>query len=109
MIMMIQFSWVLYYFQRNRVLMSNDVIWGLIWWGEELIEIIEVGGCARDFRVSIHLLALNRQSLNSQFLSAGREKTSKKPLKRLRSGGWFRLGKVLSTLNDFGIPKEPLT
>jgi len=37
------------------------------------------GGCARDFRVSIHLLALNRQSLNSQFLSAGKEKTSKKP------------------------------
>ena len=66
--------------------------------------------CARDFRVSIHLLALNRQSLNSSlFLFAGREKMSKKPLKRLRSGGWFRLGKVLSTLNDFGTPKEPFT
>ena len=32
-----------------------------------------------------------------------------KTLKRSRSGGWFRLGKVLSTLNDFGTPKEPLT
>lgn len=44
MIMMMHFSLVLYYVQRNRVLMSNDVIWGLIWWGEELNEIIEVGG-----------------------------------------------------------------
>ena len=40
----------------------------------------EIRVCARDFRVSIHWLALNRQSLNSQFLSAGREKTSKKTL-----------------------------
>jgi len=32
-----------------------------------------------------------------------------KTLMRSRSGGWFRIGKVLSTLNDFGTPKEPLT
>jgi len=31
-----------------------------------------------------------------------------KTLMRSRSGGWFRIGKVLSTLNDFGTPKEPL-
>jgi len=44
MIMIMHFSLVLYYFQWNRVLMSNDLIWGLIWWGEELNEIIEVVG-----------------------------------------------------------------
>jgi len=42
--MMMHFSLVLYYFRRNRVLMSNDVIWGLIWGGGELNKIIEVGG-----------------------------------------------------------------
>jgi len=31
-----------------------------------------------------------------------------KTLMRSRSGGWFRVGKMLSTLNDFGTPKEPL-
>ena len=31
-----------------------------------------------------------------------------KTLMRSRSGGWFRIGKVLSTLNDFGTLKEPL-
>jgi len=43
--------------------------------------------CARDFRVSIHLLVLNRQSLNSQFLSAGREKTSKNPFLEIKVRG----------------------
>jgi len=30
-------------------------------------------------------------------------------LMRSRSEGWFRIGKVLRTLNDFSTPKEPLT
>jgi len=35
--------------------------------------------CARDFRVSIHSLVLNLQSLNSQLLFVGSEKVSKHP------------------------------
>ncbi|AES68362.2 F-box and associated interaction domain protein [Medicago truncatula] len=55
------------------------------------------------------LIDLNRQSLNSQFLFVGREKMSKNPYRDFGFGGWFRIGKVLNTLNDFGTPKEPLT
>ena len=35
--------------------------------------------CARDFRMSRHYLVVNRQSLNSLLLFAGREKVSKNP------------------------------
>jgi len=37
---MMDFSWVLDYFLGNRVLMCNDMIWGLIRWGGELNKII---------------------------------------------------------------------
>ncbi|AES59065.1 F-box/RNI/FBD-like domain protein [Medicago truncatula] len=65
--------------------------------------------CAPRFSDIKPLIDLNRQSLNSQFLFVGREKMSKNPYRDFGFGGWFRIGKVLSTLNDFGTPKEPLT
>ena len=37
----------------------------------------------------------------------GKGKMSKNPYE-IKVRGWFRIGKVLSTLNDFGTPKEPL-
>jgi len=34
----------------------------------------------------------------------GKGKREKKPLREFGSGGWFRGGKVLSTLHDYGTP-----
>jgi hypothetical protein len=46
-------AWVLCYLQGNRVLMINDVLWGLIWWGYELnISNIEVGGVYEKYQIS---------------------------------------------------------
>jgi len=53
------------------------------------------------------LIDLNRQSLNSQFLFAGREKMSKKPL-RLWIRGLVTRREGASSLSVYGIPYEPL-
>jgi len=68
-----------YYFSKHSPFLKQNIL--------VLKELIQ--DYARDFRVSIHLLVLNLQSLNSQFLFVGREKRSKNPLRDQGPGVGF--------------------